>query len=410
MTNGRRALLIAVLAPAVAFFGGCSDTDDKILGSGDTEEEDLNTWIWALDDETGTIWVHDADSGALKATLSGQSHPMMRQALAGPVAEPTVWMGKNGSAYAFTRGFHPHGDHAHMEPPEALGPVGTGPENVHQGVDDHGDYVCYANDGDSTFALIDADTRTARVIQHGSGHSAAFYSHGHLVATDMHGKWARIIDANADTIVHEVAIDTLAHGDAFLHDRETLFIATLNGFEVLNVEDGTLGTMIPYPISGRVNFLYHSGDVPIAFGPHKTDGVTDKIILLNMAAQTAEALVVDGASLAWNISGGNFALSEDGKRVVATDLERPRAYVICIDVANATCYRTVLSMTVPAANMGCAINYSGDHIWVLDKANGTVSCYHPGEGELHNSWTVDAAADYIFATSLHPSIEVIEDY
>jgi hypothetical protein len=409
MPFGRRFLLIAGLVIAVAFLGSCSD-EDKILDSGESEEGDLNTWIWALDDETGTVWVHDADTGDLEATFSGNSHPMMRQALAGPDTEPTVWMGKGSSAYSFTRGFHPHGDHAHMELPEALGIIATGPSNVHQGVDDHGEYVCYANDGDSTFTLIHVGTRTASTIHHGSGHSAAFYSHGLLVATDMHSKWARVIDATADTVVHEAAIDTLAHGDAFHHDSETLFIATLNGFEVLSVEDGTLGTMVPYPTTGRVNFLYHAGDVPIAIGPHTAEGETDKVILLNMAAQTAEALTITGASLAWNISGGNFALSEDGKMVVASDLERAEAYVICIDVENATCYRTVLSVTVPAANMACAINYSGDHIWVLEKSTGTVSCYHPDEAELHNTWAADAAADYIFATSLAPGIEVIKDF
>jgi len=410
MRHGRNALLTAGLILALALLGGCSDDDDEILGAGDPEEGDLNTWIWALDDETGTIWVHDADSGELEATLSGESHPMMRQVLAGPAAEPTVWMGKGGFAYAYTRGFHPHGDHAHMEVPEALGPIPTGTSNVHQGVDGHGEYICYANDGDSTFTLIDVQTRTARTLHHGSGHSAAFYSHGHLVATDMHNKWARIIDAEADTIIHEVLIDTLAHGDAFHHDSETLFIATLNGFEALDVEAGTLGSRIPYPTSGRVNFLYHSGDEKVAFGPHRTEGETDQIILLNMATQEAEALAISGASLAWNISGGNFALSENGKMVVATDLGQARAYVICIDADNTSCYRTVLTVPVPTADMACATNYAGDHIWVLDKSSGAVSCYHPDENELHNTWTVNAAADYIFATSLPSGSEVIKDY
>jgi len=411
MPLGQKTLLAAGMLCAVAILGGCSDEDDKVLGPVDSEaEEDLNTWIWALDDETGTLWVHDADTGDLEATFDGESHPMMRQAFAGPDAEPTVWMGREGSAYAYTRGFHPHGDHAHMEIPEALGTIATGPGNVHQGVDEDGDHVCYANDEDGSFTLIDVEARTARTVHHGSGHSAAFHSHGLLVATDMHNKWARVIDADADTVIHEVAIDTLAHGDAFHHDSKSLFIATLNGFEVLDVEGGTLGTMIPYPIAGRVNFLYHSGDGPVALGLHRAEGDTDKIILLDMAARTAEALAVDGASLAWNISGGNFALSEDGKMVVATDLELPRAYAICIDAENATCYRAVLPVTVPASDMACALNYSGDHIWVMEKSTGTVSCYHPDEGELHNTWAVDAAADYIFATSLPPGSEVIKDY
>jgi len=226
----------------------------------------------------------------------------------------------------------------------------------------------------------------------------------------MHNKWARGIDVDTDTIVFEVEIDTHAHGDAFHHDSETLFIATLNGFEVLDLEREARGTPIPYPTAGRVNFLYHGGDVPVAFGPHKTEGSTDKIILLNMAEKTAETLTVDGASLGWNISGGNFALSESGKMVVATDLVSPRAYLICIDAENSSCYRTVLTLTVAAPDMACAVNYEGDHVWTLNKENGMVYCYHPEDGELHNSWQADASSDYIFATSLPPGIEVIKDY
>jgi hypothetical protein len=404
----RIPMLVAGLICTVVFLSGCGD--DKTLGPGESEEEDLNTWIWALDDETATIRVYDADTGELEATLAGESHPMMRQAFAGPDTKPTVWMGKGGWAYGFTRGFRSHGDHTHMEVPEDRPTIATGPSNVHQGVDESGAYVCYANDGDATFTLIDVEALSARTITHGSDHSAAFYSDGVLVATDMHNKWARGIDVDTDAVLFEVEIDTLAHGDAFHHDSEKLFIATISGFEVLDVVGETLGDMIPYPTTGRVNFLYHAGEVPVAFGPHKTDGDTEKIILLNMADRTAEALTVDGASLAWNISGGNFALSEDGKIVVATDLASPRAYVICIDPGSSTCYGSILTVTVPAADMACAVNYSGDHIWVLDKTSGAIHCYHPDEGELHNSWEVDASTDYIFATSSPPGVDVVKDY
>jgi hypothetical protein len=387
----------------------CSDDEERLIDPDDGQEEELFAWIWALDDEEGVVRVYDADDGSLQGTFSAVSHPMMRQVVAGPSSEPTVWMGKDGSAYAFTRGFHPHGDHGHMEIPEALGVVATGAGNVHQGVDDHGEYVVYANDGDQTFTIIDVADLSTRTVDHGSSHSAALHSHGKLVATDMHNGWVRLIDVATNTIAAEFEIDTLAHGDAFHHDSETAFIATLNGFEVLNLEDEELAAFIAYPMaSGRVNFLYHAGEVPIAFGPHKSESSSDKIVLLNMRTRTAEALTISDAELDWNIAGGNFALSEDGRFLLATDKAVGRAYLVCIDVDNAIDYKSLTTVSVPVADMACAINYAGDHIWVLDKSTGKVYCYHPGDNELHNQWQADASTDYIFVTSY--SGDVLKDY
>jgi len=151
----------------------------------------------------------------------------------------------------------------------------------------------------------------------------------------------------------------------------------------------------------------------VAFGPHKLDGPdehAESILLLNMQTQTAEALPISGASLAWNNGGGSFALSEDGKMLVVTDLGRALAYWICIDASNPDDYRSVESLTVPAADMACAINHGGDHIWLLEKGSGAVYCYHPEDGELHNTWSADGAADYIFATSYPSGIEVLKDF
>jgi hypothetical protein len=403
-------LLRATLFCTIALLGGCSDDEDTILGTHQDDAEELHSWIWVLDDETGTLWVHDADTGTVQATHEARGHPFMRQAFAGPDAEPTVWMGRDGAAYGFTRGFHPHGDHVHMEIPEALVVMSTGPGNTHQGVDAHAEFLVYANDGDSTFTVIDVASRTARTVGHGSGHSAAFYSHGRLVATDMHAKWARGVDVDSDAIAFEVSIDTLAHGDAFHHDSETLFIATLGGFEVLDLESEALAAPIPYPGAGRVNFLYHAGDVPVAFGPHKIAGHSDAVILLHMEERAAEALAVEESALAWNIGGGNFALSEDGRMLVATDLVSARAYLMCIDPENGTCFKSVRPITVPAADMACAINYAGDHIWVFDKNSGRIYCYHADDGELHNSWQADATGDYIFVTSYAPGFDILKDY
>ncbi len=405
MRIGKIVLSCWIISALLIVSTGCDD-DKKVLEPIE-EEEALFTWLWALDDGEGKIRVYDADTGDLKVTFDGVSHVMMRQAYAGPSDEPTVWMGKDGTAYGFTRGFHAHGDHGHMELPEEVGSVATGAGNVHQGVGSHGDYVVYANDGDQTFTVINVDDLSTRTVHHGSSHSAALYAHGHIAATDMHNKWARIIDVGTDAVIAEVPIDTLAHGDAYHHDSEKAFIATLNGFEVIDAETGDKGAFIPYPTSGRVNFLYHAGENPVAFGPHKSDGGTDKIFLLRMDTRTAEALTVPGADLNWNISGGNFALSADGSTVVASDLSSSEAYVICID-PSLGCYKTVSTLEVASSDMAVAINHDGDHVWLMNKATGDVYCYHPDDGELHNQWSVDASTDYIFVTSYDG--EVMKDY
>jgi hypothetical protein len=234
----------------------------------------------------------------------------------------------------------------------------------------------------------------------------------YIVATQMDPGWVRFLDVNTGDIDEELAIPLNAHGDAFHHDSETAFIAADLGFVVLDVDAPAVIDTLAYPGGiNRVNFLYHAGEVPVAYGPHKAAGSgvnSDQIVLLNMEDRTAEALTIAGAQLTWNIGGGNFALSESGKMVLATDVVAARAYLICIDSENPSCYRSVTTLDVPEADMACAINFHGDHVWVLDKSTGDVYCYHPDEGELHNQWQADAATDYIFATSYDG--DIIKDF
>ncbi|UCH82643.1 MAG: hypothetical protein JSW50_09135, partial [Candidatus Latescibacterota bacterium] len=194
-----------------------------------------------------------------------------------------------------------------------------------------------------------------------------------------------------------------AHGDAFHHDSETAFVATDAGFVVLDVEATAVVDTLEYPAGiNRVNFLYHGSEFAVAFGPHKPESPathSGKIVLLNLEDRTTEALTINGAALTWNIGGGNFALSPSGKIVFATDVATANGYLICIDPDNASCYKSVKTMTLPESDMASAINFHGDHVWVLAKSTGMVYCYHPDEGELHNQWQADASTDYIFATS-----------
>ncbi|MCP4550309.1 MAG: hypothetical protein GY835_27935 [bacterium] len=404
------ALLLSLLI-ALTSLSSCGD-DDKILGTNTGEEEDMNVWLWAVGADD-SLRVYDADSGALHGTWFADGHPLMRQAKAGPDGEPTVWLGSNGGAYGFTQGFHAHGDHADMNVPERIDPIVTGSNNVHQGVHPHGEYVIWANDGDATFTVVDTETEAVRTLHNGSGHSAALLTDEHLIATQMDPGWARIIDFDADTIIAEIPIATGAHGDALLHghhrDGDIAFIATNDHIEVLDIEDATLEVSIAYPGTGRVNFLYHAGDNTVAFGPRKLEsGDADNILLLDMENRTAETVTLSGSTLAWNNGGGNYALSSDGKMVAVTDLQTAKAWLVCIDGENASCYGSVLDLDAPAANMACAVNHAGDHLWLLDKSDGRVYCYHPDEGELHNDWQAHTASEYIFVTDT--ALDVIKDY
>ena len=82
-----RYRLLYTLLLARLLLGGCADDEDKILGSQAEPEADLNTWIWVMDDDTGTIWIHDADTGSLEATPLGEAHPLVG-GLGGWIARP----------------------------------------------------------------------------------------------------------------------------------------------------------------------------------------------------------------------------------------------------------------------------------------------------------------------------------
>lgn len=401
------AALLAALALAFLITGCSDDDDDEILGPGDGgDEEEVFAWVWAYDADDDSLRVYDADDGQLHATYHALPHPLIREVLAGPETEPTVWMGSGGVGYAFSAGFHVHGDHAHMEIPEDLGTVATGAGNTHLSVDSHGETVAWANDEDQTYTLVDTETMAVTTLHHGSPHSASMVAHGVLVGTHMNEKWARIIDVATDAIVAEVPIDTLAHGDAYYHDAEQVFIPCLNGVDVVGIdEEASLGS-IAYPDQGRVNFLFHGADSDRALAPVKlAAGSAAEIWILDMASRIMVDVPIAGAALAWNRGGGNISLSADGTTALLTDVASARAYVLDMATGGVT------SLTVEAADMAGAVDFSGERIWLLDKGSGEVHYrhFHEGGWEEEDGFSVHAGSDWIFVTSFDPAVELIRD-
>ncbi len=368
------------------------------------EEETVSAWIWAYDGTASALRAYNAATGEMKAEFTSSAHPMMHIINAGPAEEPTIWMANAGTAYAFTSGFHSHGDHGHMETPEIYQTVSTGQSPVHIGVSPDGMTVAFSNDGDQTVSVIDVSTGAVQTISGGSGHSAALLTGEYLVttsATSTDEKWAKIIDIASNSVIAEIETATGTHGDAYYADGNTAFLACGDGIYVVDVTAKSLKKSIPYTEAGRTNFLYHGENASIAVGLHKTDaGVSDKILLLDMSAETLDYLTISGATLDWKIKDGYFALSNDGQVAVLADLTLPQVYHINLQT------KTVNTLTAPAASAAVATNHDGSQVWVQDKTNHKVSRIDVEHNQLTDEFSVTSGTEWIFVTSFDG--EVIE--
>ena len=394
---------------ALLLIAGCGTEDDQVLGPAgmDAEAGDVHAWLWAFDADEDSLRVYDASDGTLHATFFAQPHATIHEVKGGPEAEPGVYMGSGGLAFAFSAGFGTHGDHAHMELPAARGTVATGAGNTHLSADAHGETICFANDGDQNFTVIDTETLTPTSVSHGSPHSACLVEDGLLVATHMNEKWARFIDITTDTIMAEVAIDTLVHGEAFYHDAEQVFLPCLNGIDIVGLEEEANLGSIAYPDAGRVNFLFYGHGADRALAPVRlADGHASEVWILDMAQQELVDVPIAGSALAWNRSGGQISVSDDGSTAVLTDLESPMAYVV--DIAAGTHE----SLDIEEAATPCATDHAGERIWLLDSHNGDIHFRHHHEGawEEEDGFRVHAGSDWIFVTSLDPAVGIIRDY
>jgi len=359
--------------------------------------EKVYAWIWAYDGSASTLRAYNSSTGELGAEFTASAHPMMHIIHAGPSDEPTIWMANGSMAYAFSAGFHDHGDHGHMETPEIYQTVTTGQSPVHTGVSPDGLTVGFSNDGDQTVSVIDVATGTTQTISGGSGHSAALLTGEYLIttaATSTAEKWAKIIDISADTVVATIETATGSHGDAFYETGNTAFIACGDGIYVIDVSAKTLKTSIPYTEAGRTNFMYHGEGASIAVGLHKTDaGTSDKILLLDMANESLEYLTISGATLDWKIMDGYFSLSQDGQVAVMADLTLSKIYHVNLQT------KVVTTLTAPAAAVAVATNYDGSQVWAEDKSAQTITRIKVEDNSQHDEFSVSADTEWIFVTS-----------
>jgi DNA-binding beta-propeller fold protein YncE len=369
------------------------------------DEESVLAWIWAYDGTASALRTYHSMTGAMEAEFTANAHPMMHIIHAGPAEEPTIWMANGGMAYAFTSGFHAHGDHAHLETPEIYSTVATGPSPVHTGVSPDGMTVAFANDGDQTVSVIDVAGGSVQTVSHGSGHSAALLTGEYLIttsATPTDEKWAKVIDISANSVVATIETATGTHGDAFYAVGNTAFLACGDGIYIVDVTAKSLKKSLPYTKAGRTNFLYHGEESSLAVGLHKTEsGTSDKILLLDMAAESLEYLTISGATLDWKIKDGYFALSQNGHVAVLADLSLPRVYHVNLQT------KEVTTLTAPSASAAVATNFDGSHVWVLDKTSQQVSRIHVAHNERTDEFNVASGTERIFVTSFDG--QVIED-
>jgi len=366
------------------------------------DENKAPAWVWAYNGTAATLQAYHSVTGEMKAQFTASAHPMMHIIHAGPAEKPTIWMAKSGTASAFTAGFLTTQTPAKMETPAVYATLTTGKTPVHTGVAPDGMTVAFANDGDQTVSVIDVAGRSVRAVANGSGHSAALLTGPYLIttsATPTQEKWAKIIDLSANAVVQTIETATGAHGDAFYAAGNKAFIACGDGIYVIDVAAKSLKKSLPYTQPGRTNFLYHGEKASLTVGLHKTEsGTSDKILLLDMAAESLEYLTVSGATLDWKIQNGYFALSQDGKVAVLADLALARVYHVNVQT------RTVTTLTAPAAAVAVATNHSGTHVWMLDKTRQKVSCINVAKNARTDEFSVTAGTEWIFVTSHHGQV------
>ncbi len=361
------------------------------------EEETVLAWIWAYSGAANTLEAYHSATGEMRAQFTASAHPMMHILYAGSSDEPTIWMANGGTAYAFTAGFHSHGDHAHMETPEVYKTVTVGPSPVHMGVAPDGMAVAFANDGDQTVSVIDVASGSVQTISHGSGHSAALLTGEFLIttaATPTDEKWAKMIDISSNSVVATIETATGTHGDAFYAAGNTAFLACGDGIYIVDVSAKSVKKSLPYTEAGRTNFLYHGEESSLAVGLHKTEsGTSDKILLLDMAGESMEYLTITGATLDWKIKDGYFALSQNGQVAVLADLALPKVYHINLQT------NAVTTLTAPVSAVAVATNFDGTHVWVLDKTSLKISRIHAAHNEREDEFSVTPGTEWIFVTS-----------
>ncbi|MBD3315904.1 MAG: hypothetical protein GF344_08970 [Chitinivibrionales bacterium] len=400
-----RATKVSISLPLFAgllfLFGGCSDNGTNPDDS--HHEHDVEAWLWAFDDDNGTVTIHDTHDGVAETTYTASAFPMMHCFTAGPAMTPTLWMAKSSTAYGFTTGFDlSHGDHAHKETPLPYATISTGVNPVHMGSSPSGDTISFANDGDQSVSIIDvAAKKVVATVTHGSGHSSALLTGENLIthaATGSGDTWAKVIDIAKDSVLDSVTIGSGAHGDAYYEAGKKAFVACADGLYIIDAATKSVEGSLAYTEPGRTNFLYHGHGGSHAVGLHKTEsGTSDKLLLLDMQNESLEYLTISGASLTWNVMTGQFALSSDGGVAVISDNTASKIYHITLAT------KTITTLLAPAGGCAVATNADGTFVWALN--GNTVSMIHAEENAVEHSFSVNSATDWIYVTSV--SLDVV---
>jgi DNA-binding beta-propeller fold protein YncE len=391
----KKSLPPLLFAGILFLLGGCDigtnpeDTRDH--------EHDAEAWLWAFDEDNGTVTIYDTHEGVAETTYTASAFPMMHCFTAGPAMTPTLWMAKTSTVYGFTTGFDlSHGDHAHKETPETYATISVGNNPVHMGSTPSGDTIAFSNDGDQTVSIIDVAAKSVvATITHGSGHSAALLTGDYLIthaATGSGDTWAKVIDIAKDSVLDSLTIGSGAHGDSYYEAGKKAFFACTDGLYIIDVANRTVKGSIAYTEPGRTNFLYHGHGKSLAVGLHKTDaGTSDKLLLLDMQNETLEYITMSGAVVPWNISTDQFSLSADGSVAVISDNTASKIYHVTLAT------KTVKTLTAPAAGCAVATNADGSIVWALNGR--TVSMIHAEENDVEDTFSVSAETDWIYVTS-----------
>jgi hypothetical protein len=404
MTNRKNIFCTIFLTGMFAIMlclGGClEDASKKIAQNQDSHnhEQSVNAWIWVYQSDNKALNVYNAADGSLGASFTADVHSMMHIMQAGPASEPTLWMADGYTACSFTSGFHPHGDHAHMENPEPYQTIVVGSKPTHMGMSPDEKLVAFANDGGGNISVIAVETGAVTTVSHGSPHSAALLTDNYLITTHMQEQWLKIVSISDDNVIKKIEIGANAHGDAYYYPTDTAFIATDAGIEVIDLNNMSHKKTIPYTEPGRTNFLYCNVNHRIAIGLHKTStNETNKMLVLDMVDESLSYVEIDNASLNWNIQTGQFALSANGKKAVISDMTSSKVYVIDVD-NQSIAFKKVQTIPVLSSGVAVGIDVAGDHVWIMD--NGYIYPIDVDEGLLKTDSRFKVnGGDWIHVTS-----------
>lgn len=410
-----RLMIFAALILGLALAGCSSDSSSPIGAVQESDDHadhehdhgDSETplaWVWGYDADAEILTAYHSHGGEKRATFAAHIHPMIRIAYAPSETRPTIWMGSGETAQAFTAGFYPHMDHGHMVTPEKHFATSEVHGPAHMSVSHDGMAAVFANDASQTFTVVDVGTGAVTTAGHGSPHSSALMTgQGHLLATHMQENWARLIDPLTDTVVAEMPIGSGAHGDAYYAATGRAFVACVEGIEVIDTVSMMKTKRLPYPAAGRTSFLYHAGETPTAIGLHNlsVDGErqeTDSFLLINMMDETLEAVSIPGASLDWSSRDGRFALSQDGRTAVFSDLNASRIHVVDVDPASAD-FRSVTTITAPAPGVAVGVGERGEHLFVLAGTTVYPVDLDGAAVDMDGAFAIKEGTDWIYVTS-----------